>query len=52
MAQAASEVHISRVHGAFWAFSMAEVRISRELARTQGGGATLLAFRPEARTTQ
>lgn len=51
MAQAASEVHISRVHGAFWAFSMAEVRISRELARTQGG-ATLLAFRPEARTTQ
>ena len=38
MAQAASEVHISRVHGAFRAFSMVEVRISRELARTQGGG--------------
>ena len=42
MAQAASEVHISRVHGAFRAFSMVEVRISRELARTQGGQSCLL----------
>ena len=33
MAPAASEVHISRVHGAFRAFSMVEVRISREHGR-------------------